>query len=170
MAVLKIALLGAPFSGASALASALNSATKASDWPALGAVATDFRTVQASAADYFLILLMGFEARTGCDFPPAHELCPSVAEAEDAVIRAGLASAGLGYQVLYGPPQARLAQAIQAIACQLQRPAALEDSATGRPQAEKAPPWVWLCDKCSDSQCEHRLLTALRSGRSAMAV
>jgi hypothetical protein len=33
----------------------------------------------------------------------------------------------------------------------------------------KNQPWVWMCEKCSDPQCEHRLLTALLAQRDSAA-
>jgi hypothetical protein len=28
-------------------------------------------------------------------------------------------------------------------------------------KATRQAPWKWVCDKCSDAQCEHRTFTAL---------
>ena len=73
----------------------------------------------------------------------------------DALLRSTLVQAGLPFQVIYGLGEHRLAQALAALG----KPAA--ESGSGRK------PWVWVCDKCSDPVCEHRLLSDLLAGRQA---
>lgn len=79
---------------------------------------------------------------------------PHVREPVDAMIRAALSRAGIGYQVVYGSGPERLDNAIAAI-----------ESAATIPQAaaglECDRPWQWSCEKCSDPDCEHRLFRAL---------
>jgi nicotinamide riboside kinase len=67
----------------------------------------------------------------------------------DALVRKGLADAGVSYRVVYGQGEDRLANALAAVD-------AAEPSS--RPGGS---PWVWACDKCSDPQCERRLFGAL---------
>jgi len=90
-------------------------------------------------------------------------------EAAEQSIRAALAGAGLDYQVLHGAPDERLARALEAIA-HLGTPPEPRPEAEGAAVPASAPagtrPWVWMCDKCSDPQCEHRLLTDLLAGRA----
>ena len=38
-----------------------------------------------------------------------------------------------------------------------------------KPARKRPTPWVWSCEKCSDPQCEHRLLTALLAQRARQA-
>jgi nicotinamide riboside kinase len=73
----------------------------------------------------------------------------------DALLRSTLVQAGLPFQVIYGLGEQRLAQALAALG----KPAA--ESGAGRKT------WVWVCDKCSDPVCEHRLLSDLLASRQA---
>jgi hypothetical protein len=73
----------------------------------------------------------------------------------DALLRSTLVQAGLPFQVIYGLGEQRLSQALAALG----KPAA--ESGAGRK------PWVWVCDKCSDPVCEHRLLSDLLASRQA---
>ena len=73
----------------------------------------------------------------------------------DTLLRSTLVQAGLPFQVIYGLGEQRLAQALAALG----KPAA--ESGAGRQ------PWVWVCDKCSDPVCEHRLLSDLLASRQA---
>jgi hypothetical protein len=74
------------------------------------------------------------------------------------VVRAALQRAGVHYQVVYGTGPQRLQGALAAlqglgIAC-------------GVPPAPSVGrPWVWVCEKCSDPECEHRLFRGLVNPR-----
>jgi hypothetical protein len=97
------------------------------------------------------------EAAASCDAALLMGLdLPSCAggEAEDARIRALLQSAGVPYQVVYGQGAQRLQSALQALALAERA----EDDGSGRA-------WTWVCDKCSDPACEHRLFTRLKEAR-----
>lgn len=81
---------------------------------------------------------------------------PHVREPVDALLRAMLQEAGIGYRVIYGRGAERLASALDAIA-----------SITGvAPAPAVRSEWSWSCDKCSDPQCEHRLFTRLTEPRN----
>jgi nicotinamide riboside kinase len=73
---------------------------------------------------------------------------PHVREPVDALVRAMLAKAQVPYRVVYGSGEERLRNALAAIDASL---------APRSPQRD----WVWLCDKCSDPDCEHRLFGRL---------
>ncbi|AMO21913.1 hypothetical protein GCM10027034_21660 [Ramlibacter solisilvae] len=75
---------------------------------------------------------------------------PQVREPVDALVRAALLTAQVPYRVVYGHGGERLRNALLAIG---------EPRETGRSER----PWTWLCDKCSDPDCEHRLFSRLRS-------
>lgn len=72
---------------------------------------------------------------------------PHVRGPVDALVRESLDRAGVPYQVIYGSGEARLAAAL----CALRR------GDTGN----EGTAWAWICDKCSDPECEHRLFSRL---------
>ncbi|MBL0424467.1 ATP-binding protein [Ramlibacter alkalitolerans] len=81
-------------------------------------------------------------------------------EQVDALVRDHLQRAGLPYQVVYGHGPQRLHSALQALtACGI-----LAEARDLREETRKAGAagWVWLCDKCSDPACEHRLFRQLK--------
>lgn len=83
---------------------------------------------------------------------------PQVREPVDALVRESLAKAGVEFRVVYGSGSERLDSAL----------AALDSLSRGLPAAAAAPgrspanrQWRWVCEKCSDPECEHRLFSAL---------
>jgi hypothetical protein len=80
----------------------------------------------------------------------------------DESIRAALCNAGIAYQVIYGNDEESLVQVMRATENLVgAAPVTALQSQVAPPTIGGAVPWVWLCDKCSDPQCEHRLLTDL---------
>jgi len=73
----------------------------------------------------------------------------------DAKLRHVLQSQGIGFSVIYGTGDERFNNAMTAIST-ISKVQHLPQEKTTR-QA----PWQWICDKCSDAQCEHRTFTAL---------
>jgi nicotinamide riboside kinase len=71
----------------------------------------------------------------------------------DALLRRRLSEAQIGYQVVYGLGEQRLQNAMHCIAAP-----AIFQGATGQKTTKK---WAWVCDKCSDPACEHRLFSQL---------
>jgi len=168
MALMKVALLGAPETGKSALARALSQAlaspptgTDASaDWqitdnPPLqqwllaqgGADAPDLAQALAQQRIFDHTLLLAL------DVLPANASGMTDLVRMDTLLRRTLTQASLPFQVIYGLGEERLAQAL----------AALKRSPPARDVQRK--PWVWSCDKCSDPACEHRLLSDLLASR-----
>ncbi|GAB3762873.1 hypothetical protein GCM10028796_15360 [Ramlibacter monticola] len=81
-------------------------------------------------------------------------------EPVDALVRAHLQRSGVAFQVVYGQGPQRLRSALQALAAagvlpEAVRPADGEETGSSKP-------WVWVCEKCSDPACEHRLFRGLR--------
>ena len=76
---------------------------------------------------------------------------PHVREPVDALVREGLARAGVPFRVVYGSGEARWRNALAPV---LER---LGERRTGVGGTR----WKWACDKCSDPECEHRLFTGL---------
>lgn len=109
--------------------------------------------------DASLILLMGL------DLP-----CPTseraAQEAADARLRADLTQVGMGYRVVYGHGEQRIANALNAIKniASSTYPSSARgnfDSDSGSSTRTAPRPRAWNCEKCSDPECEHRLFTAL---------
>jgi len=163
MAALKIALLGACPVELLELAAALEKAMHILD-PHLQLTAANAACIPASLAGFDLVLLAGVEALTPVQGKEKPDAAPEQ-EAADQLIREALA--GVSYRVLYGTAGERLAHALHAVDSLL--PAATRSRPAARPSGVKKQPWVWICDKCSDPQCEHRLLTALLAGRDGTA-
>jgi nicotinamide riboside kinase len=61
---------------------------------------------------------------------------PHAREPVDALVRGSLAKAGVPYRVVYGSG---------------------EDAG-----GDESTRWKWVCEKCSDPECEHRLFTGLK--------
>ncbi|WP_411881210.1 hypothetical protein [Polaromonas sp. YR568] len=149
--MLNIAVTGAPSTGKHQLVSALDLALKGAGRSACVLVA-DPSTFSAVPAGYDLVLLCGLESAE-----QAHL-------AADHAIRSALAVTGMAYCVLYGSAPQRLAQALGAVE-RLQPGLPLRD----QQPAGRSKLWVWVCDKCSDPVCEHRLLSDLLAQRASPA-
>ena len=144
-----IRLLGAPGSGRQQLADALTNSLISRGLPASIQVTKDL----TGTTDQELILLMGLD-----------EVTDGAPDADQS-IRTTLSATGVAYCVLYGSAEERHAQALLLVHKRLtETGVAILPSGAGSP-TQKAKPWVWLCDKCSDPQCEHRLLRALLASR-----
>lgn len=76
---------------------------------------------------------------------------PHVREPVDALVREGLAKAGVAYRVVYGTGEERVVNAL----------APVLELLGERPASVGGTRWKWACDKCSDPECEHRLFTGL---------
>jgi len=80
---------------------------------------------------------------------------PSVREATDRLLRREMEQAGIAFHAIYGREQERLSNALRIIGHRLGR--ALVPS----PSAALARPPDWVCERCSDPDCEHRLFSRL---------
>ena len=156
---LVVAVLGAPGTGAQAVAAALQSR--------IAVEALQVLHLRRPPADHTpdLTLLMGL------DLP-----CPAprrlVQEAADARLRAALARANLGYRVVYGWGEQRVAHAMKAIKSiaigqDISKTSGTFDLEVPPKASEVARLRAWNCEKCSDPQCEHRLFTTLVGLRAA---
>ena len=78
---------------------------------------------------------------------------PHAREPVDALVRGSLAKAGVPYRVVYGSGEDRVRNALAPVLELLgERPAGGDESTR----------WKWVCEKCSDPECEHRLFTGLK--------
>ncbi|RZJ19540.1 MAG: hypothetical protein EOO54_14835 [Haliea sp.] len=185
MRIVRLALLGAPGTGKTALAGELAAAINANavaadtvvidDDPALllnhgDAMAVSgnntFQTEPASAAPYDLVLLMGLDLETAAT--PAFRQAQADA---DRAIRRALQASAIEFRVVYGSGEARLRNAWAAIAADAVRGTPATTRREQLPGDAGSPPegprrWVWNCDNCSDPQCEHQLFTRLRAERT----
>jgi nicotinamide riboside kinase len=100
---------------------------------------------------------------TGLDLPwtpdPLHRDAGHAREATDALLRSLLQRAGVAYQVVYGSGPQRLHGALQALAATRVLPPERVSRDAG---ADSQRAWTWVCEKCSDPACEHRLFSRLR--------
>lgn len=159
----KIALLAASADAKEALAEALIVTFTTAQQP-LSLSRMELPLDDASLKDHDLILLIGLEGDDAADLAKV---------GLDRHIRAALARTRADFQVLYGTPQAQCHAALMAchplnVGINLQDPAC--DPRHGQVSTEPpgaARPWVWVCDKCSDPVCEHRLLSSLIARRAA---
>jgi HTH-type transcriptional regulator, transcriptional repressor of NAD biosynthesis genes len=74
----------------------------------------------------------------------------------DSLLRQHLSASGIPFSVIYGHGPARLRHALTA----LQLDAVSSDITKATASASDTKPrvqWQWLCDRCSDADCEHRL-------------
>lgn len=84
---------------------------------------------------------------------------PHVREPVDALVRAGLERAGVGWRVVYGKGDRRTLNALEAVA------AVAPWAWSAPPSDEEIDRWSRLkstCEKCGDAACEHRLFTGLQ--------
>ena len=154
---MKIALLGAESSGKAQLVARL----RAHVGPDAGLVSLVEASELASGSvhwqqrfDVTLLLALDTQGPPVDALQDAH-IC--ALEQADASIRAALSDVGVAYRVVYGAGPERLANAIAAIGLGAVNP----NRASGAD-----PRWQWSCEKCGDSQCEHRLFANLREQRT----
>ena len=150
---MKISLQGACQTGKTQLYSALKLAQEAAVLPA-----TILMNEPLASDDSDLTFLMGLDTHN-------HDQL-----AADQVIRATLSKLNTAYDVLYGSTDERVVQALRRIQeRQASSAGQMPDRPTGTIKPVEASgknkAWVWACDKCSDSQCEHKLLTDLLEKR-----
>ena len=108
----------------------------------------------AHHAVYYLTIL------TGLDLPWVADGIqrdgPAMQRRVDARLREVLQGNGLRYSVVYGQGAQRSACALAALDQCAQQAA----NGPARPEPGQAR-WQWVCDKCSDAQCEHQLFSRL---------
>ena len=103
---------------------------------------------------YDITLLMGLDIPWVAD--GIQRDGPHVREPVDAKIRAALVRGGIPFQVVYGSGEARLQHTLRCIN------STFEDRALQkRTQNQTARLRNWVCERCSDPECEHRLFQDL---------
>ena len=87
---------------------------------------------------------------------------PHVREPVDSRIRAALARGGINYQVVYGSGVARLQNALRCItSASASTSAAISAAYDIEPKDKPVRFKNWVCERCSDPECEHRLFVDL---------
>jgi len=89
---------------------------------------------------------------------------PHVREPVDALLRKALTQGDIAYSVVHGSGRSRLTNALTAIDF-LTRSAAVPTHSN--PSGSRSESHSWTCDRCSDSDCEHRLFSDLLNRRAA---
>ena len=152
----KVAIFDACPDGASRLARRL-SQSLAESGISTRVMAFDFVALNLDTSGFDAIFLRGLQSRATADLSR---------QAADDSIRTALRLSETPFQVVYGSDVQSLEQVMRAI-----ENIGTVPPVTAAPSIQKnrslngAFPWVWLCDKCSDPQCEHRLLTDLLEQR-----
>ncbi|MGV8804954.1 MAG: hypothetical protein ACWA6Y_08325 [Polaromonas sp.] len=168
---LRLALLGRPDAAFQLLAHALADTASGSGWHVHIETPSHTPALQADLTGFDLVLLAGLESVGHHSTDAAHE----AAQQAEQALRTALAGAGVSYQVLYGTPPERLARALHALEALLAvsapaaRPVGAGSASLAGWPKPRPQPWVWSCDKCSDPQCEYRLLTDLLASRTRPA-
>ena len=168
---LRLALLGGSDATVRLLADALAEAASGSGWSVQIETPAYTPELQAELTRFDLVLLAGLQSNGS---PSADVLNKQAQQAEQA-LRKALASANIPYQVLYGTHPERLARALHALESLLaerapaSRPVSAGSASLVAWPKPRPKPWVWSCDKCSDPQCEYRLLSDLLASRTSSA-
>jgi nicotinamide riboside kinase len=106
---------------------------------------------------YDLTLLMGLDLPWVAD--GLFRDSPAVREATDRVLRRELQGAGIAFQTIYGEGPSRLHAALRIVGHRLGR--MLAPDPPGQPTRQGN----WVCERCSDPDCEHRLFSRLLTSR-----
>ncbi len=140
---MKIAILGAPGSGKSRLAAELQQQLHALHLDCC--VVLDGNPQDGAIGP----VMESITLLCGLDLPsPSSESAQQ--QAVDSQLRELLHNQGISFHVVYGLGPQRSANALKIFQHRLKLPPA---------DAAAKTDWVWVCDKCSDSACEHKLFT-----------
>lgn len=89
---------------------------------------------------------------------------PHVREPVDALLRAALAQGNIPYHVVYGSDALRTENALKSVETYRESLKTSKTPSSRRPttaaKVEEAGQ-TWVCERCSDPECEHRLFTSL---------
>jgi nicotinamide riboside kinase len=162
---MKISILGAAGTGKAALADALARHFRLQACPAAtidivnssaltDAVCGELPRGDASLYDQAIAEQRRYDLTllTGLDLPWTGDSQLALQRRQtDARLRAALQQADIAYSVVYGQGEQRMRNALRLIA-PVEHPAALR---------------AWVCEKCSDPDCELRLFTGLQGLKAA---
>ena len=155
---MNVALLGASIADVSELAARLRDELHAAGVSARLKL-VDAAGLKADDARFDVVLLLGLE----------HLQQNATLYAADEWLRASLLQTHMSFQVVCGSHEEKLQQALRAIYFEVARHGHNRQPALQPPALKQNNPasstWIWLCDKCSDPECEHRLLSDLLARR-----
>lgn len=86
---------------------------------------------------------------------------PHVREPVDALLRAALAQGNITFHVVYGTDALRTENALKCIAAHTKSFQYAQPPSPLPPKKAVTAGEMWVCERCSDPECEHRLFTAL---------
>jgi hypothetical protein len=101
-------------------------------------------------AGYGLVLLTANDLKPSIDRDPPIDW--ATREVADRQLRAALITHKIPHAVIYGEGQARIQCALDALAHLQKKPL---------PRSPHDTDWKWVCETCSDAECEHRLFSKL---------
>jgi hypothetical protein len=150
---MKIALVGKPGVGLSALAAQLQSTTAPSDDYHVVDIGLFLAEPPSGRLNVLASMDLVLLSTPGSDASAEHHTAYQA-------LRSKLTQQARPFTLLYGTATARYANALQAIRFQARDTASLTE-----------PPsrWRWPCEKCSDPECEHRLFSALLNSAQGAA-
>lgn len=114
-----------------------------------------YNMAQAHQRSFDATLLMGLDlpwVPDGIQRDGAH-----MREPVDTALRDALARGGIQFQVVYGTGESRLLNALRCLNSHVEDTASEDSSLKSQPQRLRN----WVCERCSDPVCEHRLFKDL---------
>lgn len=122
-------------------------------------------TALAAHADFHITLLCATDLPWVADGIQRSGQAQRVAY--DALLRATLGAAGIGFRVIYGSGPQRLRNALANLRVASLAPPGFGAAAHEPAQSPPKPRWQWACEKCSDPDCERHLFTELLRSKAA---
>ena len=147
---LRIAIVGAEFTGKKTLQRALITYLRTASWDYADPVVECSAASGSGLGDYDIVLLTAVDLK-----PPVQATSPIDWDARakvDRQLRTTLIANKTSHAVIYGEGQARTQCALDALAHFQKKPL---------PRSQHDTMWRWPCETCSDAECEHRLFSKL---------
>jgi nicotinamide riboside kinase len=147
---MRIAIVGAECTGKKTLQHALIDFLRTMPGDGTAPVVENTDASLAGLAGYDLVLL------TTSDLRPSVENCAAIdwatRELADRQLRAALIALKIPFAAICGEGQARIQCALDALAHFQKSPL---------PRSTHDTDWKWICETCSDAECEHQLFSKL---------
>jgi hypothetical protein len=147
---MRIAIVGAECTGKKTLQRALIDFLRTTPWDGMAPVVEHADASLSAIAGYGLVLLTANDLKPPVDRDPPIDW--ATREVADRQLRAALITRKIPHAVIYGEGQARIQCALDALAHLQKKPL---------PRSPHDTDWKWVCETCSDAECEHRLFSKL---------